>query len=313
MIGAFLLNGCDDGDLVVDSIDFTDVKAESCNTIVYKMKDSEVLLLDIPNGLPFANVPTLPDAPRTFPINTTNRVIYRGYDGVITLNSFCTPIPPATPIVNEEWIGTDGTIEIVTVPMYLDNTDPDFVGGKKLTKFVHTIRFLNITFQKPNGPQLEAVHKFGNYDTAATNLLFGFDENVEKCAANNLVYNIAGRELITLAIDPALIANVETLGTPRTGLLGTTTNKLTYTLFNNDGDLESSYVCATATPAIPTALETWDGVNGVSGISGIVEVKTTVSAGVYQHEIRLKNATLQRGSLSFKIADDYLLGTLLSN
>ena len=43
-----ILNGCDDGDLTLETIDFEAATTQSCsdNNIIYKLKESEALLLE---------------------------------------------------------------------------------------------------------------------------------------------------------------------------------------------------------------------------------------------------------------------------
>ncbi len=52
LLFALLLNGCDDGDLTVETIDFKDIVATTCdpttNTLIYKLKPQESLLLQMP-------------------------------------------------------------------------------------------------------------------------------------------------------------------------------------------------------------------------------------------------------------------------
>jgi hypothetical protein len=42
------LNGCDDGNLIQEDINFEDVTTESCSTndLIYKLNDKEALILD---------------------------------------------------------------------------------------------------------------------------------------------------------------------------------------------------------------------------------------------------------------------------
>lgn len=76
------LNSCDDGNLTLETIDFENVKTQSCttNNIIYKLKDKESLLLEIPKSS-FTSDPTLEENPTTIDISSTNRVVYRFYNG----------------------------------------------------------------------------------------------------------------------------------------------------------------------------------------------------------------------------------------
>ncbi len=310
-----LLMGCDDGDLTVENIDFTTINTSSCGNIIYKINGSELLILNIPQTAfetVFLNEPTAVNAPRTVLVNSANQIIYRGYDGTVNASSFCTPIPPASPVVNEEWKATDGNIEVRTIAVIEDNTDLDFVGGEKINKYRHSILVRNLSFLKPDGTtQIYAnFTDLGNFDRPAVALPFAFDTTLEKCPSSNIVYNFVGRETLRLSIDPNLIINAETpAGSPRTGLLSSTLNKLDYYIYNENGDIDANLFCAATPPATPTIIENWTALDGVSGISGIIEVTTSVAGAVFEHEIHIKNAVLRRGNVQFKLADNYFLGT----
>ena len=70
--------------------------------------------------------------------NTSNKLVYRLYNESLPaslVDYFCGTSTPNTPTVKEEWIATEGTIEIV-------NTTS---GG-----FLHTFRLKNVTFKRGN-------------------------------------------------------------------------------------------------------------------------------------------------------------------
>ncbi len=313
-----LLISCDDGDLTVDNIDFSTVTASSCGNIIYKINGSEILLLNVPQTIfetAFLNEPTGIDAPRFIAVNTENQIIYRGYDGTVAASSFCTPIPPASPVVSEEWIGTDGSIEVRTKAVKVANSNPNLVGGEKIEKYRHSIVIRNLSFLKPDGTtQIYAnFTDLGNFDRPAIVLPFAFDNTLERCPSSNTVYNFVGRETLRLLIDPILLTNAETpAGSPRIGLLSSTLNKLDYSIYTDNGIIDANLFCAATPPATPIVIENWTAVDGVSGVSGVIEVTTSVAGNVYEHEIHIKNAVLRRGNVEFKLADDYFLGTLTS-
>ena len=307
-----LLNGCDDGDLILESIDFEDTVTQSCsdNDILYKLKESEALLLEIPKTV-FVNEPTDSSAPIVIDIdNATYRVIYRFYNGAVAADNICNTIPPATPYVTDQWTAISGKIEITTTTV---TTAGSIAGSTVITGYNHRIIFKNITFDKGNGTQVYETFVFGDYVTPAAPLPFGFDKTVEQCADKKQVYNYNGGEAFTLDnLESTLIVNEETpLNTPRTGLIGSVKNKLTYRLYN--GLLSSSYFCNLIPPPLPTISQEWNGVNGVANVSGIIEV-TTIKSGTtaFKHTIVIKNATLTKGNSSFKLGDVYTYGDLIT-
>ena len=313
LVLVFLLNGCDDGDLTLETIDFEDAQTQNCtdNDIIYKLKESEALLLEIPKTS-FVNNPTIPGTPTVINIdNSTNRVVYRFYNGKVTTDNICNTIAPATPYVNDQWVAISGKIEITTTTI---TTDGSVAGSTVITGYKHHIVFKNITFDKGNGTQVYDTFDFGDYTTTSTPLPFGFDKNVEQCSNDPKdVYNYISSEALTLEnIDTALIVNVETpLNTPRTALIGTIKNRLTYRLYN--GLLTPSYFCNKTPPILPTISEEWNGLEGVANVSGIIEV-TTIKSGTtaFKHTIIIRNATLKYKNSTFKLGDAYLYGELVT-
>lgn len=311
LVFVLFLNGCDDGDLTLENIDFEDVTTQSCSTndIIYKLKEREALLLEMPKT-DFVNEPTDVDNPTLKIIdNATYRVVYRFYNGTVASDNICNTIPPALPSVSDQWTATAGTIQIITTAVKTTN---DTENSTRITGYNHNITFKNITFAKTSGTQVYETFPFGDYVTSATPLPFGFDKVVEQCPDKKQIYNYVSSEALTLDnLDPALIVNVETpLNTPRTALIGSIQNKLIYRLYSN-GILTPDYFCNTTVPVLPSIKEEWNAVDGIAGTSGIIEV-TTIKNGTsaYKHTIVIKNATLKKGNSDFRLGDNFLYGEL---
>ncbi len=313
----FAVNGCDDGDLTLETIDFEDATTESCDTngIIYKLKEKESLSFIIPQTA-FVNEPTDltdPTKPELIDIdNSKYRVVYRFYNGTVAADNICDIIPPALPIVTDQWIATSGKIQIITTAVKSTNT---IENSTRITGYNHNIVFKNITFDKGNGTQVYETFPFGDYVTKPTNnIAFGFDKVVEQCPISKQIYNYVGGEALTIDnIDPSLIVNTETpLNTPRTALIGSINNKVAYRLYS-DGVVTPIYFCNTTIPALPLISEEWNAVNGVAGVSGIIEV-TTIKSGTaaFKHTIVIKNATLKKGNSEFRLGDSYIYGEFLT-
>ncbi len=306
----FVLNSCDDGNLVQEDITFENTATQSCSTnnIIYKLKDKEALILEIPESS-FINEPTLEGSPRIINISSTNRVVYRFYNGAVSANNICETIPPATPIVTDQWNATDGTIQIITSAV--KNTDAT-TGRTKITGYNHNVVFKNITFAKNNGTQVYETFPFGDYVTTATTLPFGFDETVEQCSSSKQIYNYTSSEALTLDIDPDLIKNeITPLNSPRTGVIGTSINKLVYRLYSN-GVLTPDYFCNATLPILPSISQEWIAESGVTNVSGIVEVTTSKVLETYVHTIVLKKVTFTKGNSDFTLGDSYTYGELIT-
>jgi len=303
-----LLNACDDGELTVETIDFTNVPAVKCNLndIIYKLNGSEILALEVPaSENAFINEPTIPNSPRVVNLTTTNRVVYRSYNGTVSAGNICSTLPVTSPNVIEEWTANSGRIEIITTAVLTTNSTTN---ATTITKYNHYIVFKDITFIKPSGVQVYETFVFGNYQTDATALPFAFDvDSVQKCSTSNQIYNFSGSESLTLDIAPSLYPN--TVGTQSDII--SATNKVTYKLFTSG--LSQSYFCVTPTPATPILNQEWNAIDGVSNVSGIIEVITTTeSANSFRHFIHLKKVTFRKGNSTFTLGDDYLYGSFVT-
>ncbi|RVT73455.1 hypothetical protein EOD40_14520 [Flavobacterium sufflavum] len=307
-----LLNACDDGNLTQEDISFDEVSTQSCSTnnILYKLKEQEALLLKVPENT-FTSELTAANDTIELDINTTtNRVVYRFYNGTVATDNICETIAPATPVITDQWTATDGKILIVTTTK--KETDAT-TNRTKITGYNHNITFKNVTFAKTSGTQVYETFPFGDYTTSATNLPFNFNQTLEKCSSSNEVYDYNTSEALILKIDPSLIVNQATaLNSPRTGLIGSSSNVLTYRLFTG-GLVTADYFCNTTTPSTPTVSQEWTGVAGVSGVSGIIEVTTTTNGpNTFKHTIVLKKVSLQKGISDFTLGDSYILGDLFT-
>lgn len=312
MVLLVLTNSCDDGNLTQEDISFEDVNTQSCsaNNIIYKIKEKEALLLEIPKTT-FTSEPTPVGEPIELNISTSsNRVVYRFYNGTVAANNICETIAPATPVITDQWTATSGTIQIVTTAVKTTN---ETTNATRISGYNHNIVLKNVTFAKANGTQVYETFPFGDYSTSATNLAFNFDQSLEKCSASNEVYNFNTSEAFILNIDPNLILNEATaLNTPRTGLIGSSTNALTYRLLTG-GIVTADYFCNATTPTTPAISQQWTGVTGVSGVSGIIEVTTTTNGpNSFKHTIVLKKVSLQKGNSDFSLGDSYSLGELFT-
>ena len=307
------ITACDDGNLTVDVIDFSEVPAQKCSAkdVIYKVKDAEMLFIEIP-ATTFTNDQTPDGEPIEVAVNSTNKVTYRKYDGPVTSLNICPTVPDATPNLKEEWYATAGTIQITSTAIKSTNTTEN---STRITGYTYNIIFKNITFQKPTGPQVYETFVFGNYATTVSPLAFGFNQLVDKstCTGDNRIFDFSGSEVFTLDVADynTLFESTETpTGTPRTALISAT-NKLSYRLYSNA--ITNAYFCASPTPLTPTLKQEWDAINGIAATSGIIEVTTTALLTGFQHTIRLKKVTLKKGNSEFSLGDDYLFGTLITN
>jgi len=117
----FLFWSCDDGNINVNEFDFTTTEINSCGHLVLsKINKNEVLIIKINSNqddLDFSE-------PKTF--NLTNggneTIIYRVFDEAPTRAYFCSSIPPSSPKVVSEWLGS-GTLHATTIIEKEDDQD----------------------------------------------------------------------------------------------------------------------------------------------------------------------------------------------
>jgi hypothetical protein len=155
----FMLQACDDGDITLESFNFDEVAIQECgdNNLIFKINNDELLLINIPEAS-FANEETPDGSPRIVTVNSTNQIIYRIYSGEVESNSICATIPPATPVVEQEWNATGGTIEIITDALYASD-------GVTITGYTHNIKFVNVNFSGSSNSFSFTEYNFGNYET----------------------------------------------------------------------------------------------------------------------------------------------------
>jgi hypothetical protein len=145
----FMLQACDDGDITLESFNFDSVTVQECtdNNLIFKINGDEMLLINIPEAS-FANVETPDGSPRIVSVSSAT----------VTSTSICNLIPPATPVVNQEWNATGGTIEIITDALYASD-------GITISGYTHNIKFKNVNFSGPTNSFSFTEYNFGNYET----------------------------------------------------------------------------------------------------------------------------------------------------
>ncbi|PWA07318.1 hypothetical protein [Flavobacterium psychrotolerans] len=306
LVSVLFLNGCDDGKLTVDTINFDDVAANACGEIIYKLNNNEALFVKIPTSEnAFANQPTLPNAPTKIEIGGSVIMKYRFYNGKVSSDNICSLPAPISPSATEEWSASAGTIEITTTAVY--SAANATTGALKISKYNHHIIIKNLVFAKPDGTnQKYESFNFGDYLTDATTLPLNFDPIlVAQCTATPTIYNARNSGIESLVLENADADLIQNTGTV-TKSISATTNKLVYRLYNTAlPNTLSDYFCGT-TPASPTIKEEWIATDGT------IEVVNT-TAGGFVHTITLKKVTFKKDNSTFYYGDAVIYGVLLTN
>jgi len=155
----FLIQSCDDGDLTLESFNFDSVDIKECpdNNLIFKINNNELLLLNIPENS-FANEETADGSPRVISVSSANQIIYRLYSGNLSSTTICSILPPASPVVEKEWIASGGTIEIISDKLFAAD-------GITVTGYTHNIKFVNVNFSNPDNSFSFTEYIFGNFET----------------------------------------------------------------------------------------------------------------------------------------------------
>lgn len=314
LLMVFLLQGCDDGDFTIqDAFDFSPFAGRSCNAsesgfFVYKINGNQALLLQIPESN-FKNEATLEGQPRIVTIGGNSKVIYRLFNGEVSTNSICSSIPPATPIITDEWNAISGTIEIISIANKSINTTTN---ATTITGYTHTVTFKNIQFETSSGTiQLYDQLSFGTYVTTVVSFANFTAIPVARCQNNTqLLYKISNTQALQLKI------NTQTLPTTSGVSSILLDNNTSVSYLKYDGTLSGTFFCNTPLPSTPILTETWNANPGVPSESGILEITTTEIRDLennvigYLYQFNLIKVTLSKGVEFFYLGDTYDFGEI---
>lgn len=119
----FFCLSCNDGEIIVKNFNFENTSLQYCgqigNYIFYKENSESFESLSFRLATQdsiFNDAGT-----RIYPLNDSNFVNYRRYDGPIGQHYFCSSIPPSDPTVIEEYKAISGTSEIIITFEYDEN------------------------------------------------------------------------------------------------------------------------------------------------------------------------------------------------
>ncbi|WP_159799116.1 hypothetical protein [Flavobacterium sp. MK4S-17] len=121
-----------------DDANPTPVQRCSQNMMIYKINQSEALMVDIDLSI-FNNGVGGPYEVDLSITTDNNEIIFDKYNGSVTTGNICDVVKPITPVVINRWYAVSGTLKVIT------ENDP--VSGGVL----HKIYFANTVFQNNNG------------------------------------------------------------------------------------------------------------------------------------------------------------------
>lgn len=136
------------------SFNFSANNGTQCNANnLYKNNNTQLITFDFPDH----SLPTTPGT-SSISLDNNNTVTYKMFSGATLTNAeICSPTSPNSPfIIEEEWIATEGTIEIVTTAV---------TGSNNLPALLYEITFTNIIYRKGNLSFTHDSFDFGEYLT----------------------------------------------------------------------------------------------------------------------------------------------------
>jgi len=131
ILTAILAASCDDGEIIIENLAFTNVTVQACEPrasgsafsyVFYKLdrtnNESISLALTIPVNLFVEDSSYGPYA-----LNSSNIVEYRKFNGQPADTYFCNSIPSATPTIAEFYVSRGGEVNILTTAETQDDND----------------------------------------------------------------------------------------------------------------------------------------------------------------------------------------------
>jgi hypothetical protein len=131
-----LIQGCNDGDLIVTNFDFEAAQLQQCgetgSLVFFKINPqvNESISLYIPTSEELF----LETGTQSFSLSTSGSLVnYRSFNDAVTANYFCNPIPPTSPLVAIEYTGTSGVARLISETTRDDTDGVAFVASELLT------------------------------------------------------------------------------------------------------------------------------------------------------------------------------------
>lgn len=115
---------CDDGNFDIPTFDFSTAEIDNCGDIVlYKINENETLIIELTeDNTDNSFFIEIKDNTYSLSENGSNTIIYRVLENNPSSDYFCQNIPPTTPTVLNEWLGS-GTLLVKTILESEDDVD----------------------------------------------------------------------------------------------------------------------------------------------------------------------------------------------
>ena len=210
LLGALaVFSSCDDGDLVYESLNFKDAVITKCdqNELYFKTNGHELLLIDFtgPNNTTILHDSVPIGQLRSLTTTTTNKILYRSYDGDIKKEAICSQIPPASPKVTAEYVSENGGIieYMRNMEIKLNENTPN----RFQIVYNYTINLKNITLNSGSSTLKYETYNFGTFQSNLVNSsssTIEFNFNYLSDCGNNLFYGTGNNKLLQIQMDQDL-------------------------------------------------------------------------------------------------------------
>ncbi len=306
LLPAFLLvTSCNDGDLDIERVDFSDSSLTGCNDfadkgLLFKIADSEALILELESNF-LRNRVTADSIESDIPGESA--LYYRYFDGTVTSDYFCSTVAPSTPTVLQEVTATGGTIRA------LSTIKSDGSG------FNHGIVIHGAVLMNDAGERvIEERFALGTYTTTPESASLGADFGDIIHCNDTLLYkagtdNINRGVAIVLDLEEGLLLNEETPeDDPIVSTLGSEGSKVLFYIFS--GALPDNYFCMTEDerPESPTPEVVYEALQGEIAIT---TTETSDGTG-FAHQITLRKLMLLNENEQRLLSQSTSFGTYTS-
>ncbi|MGS2762290.1 hypothetical protein [Sinomicrobium sp. M5D2P9] len=278
-----LLTGCNDGDLDIERVDFSESSITGCTNfedtgLLFKIADNEALILQLESNF-LRNRVTADSIESNIPGNS--QLYYRFFDNAVTNEYFCNTVPPSTPAVLQEVVATGGVIRALSTP----KSDG--------TGFNHGIVIHGAVLMNDAGERvIENRFPLGTYTTIPPSAAIGAEfSNVIHCN-DTLVYK-AGTDntdrgiALVLDLEEGLFRNEETEeDSPIISTIGTEGSRVFFYVF--DGEVPDNYFCLEEKPETPVQLARYEAIQGEIAIT---TTETSDRTG-FSHQINFQKMIL---------------------
>lgn len=159
----FILQSCDDGDILVTSFDFDHLPLQTCTDAggYVFFKENRTVYESLSLSLGTADSIYQREGLRTYDLNGTSIFAnYRKYDGELGSNYFCSRVPPSRPRVLTEYRAASGRAEITVV------FEPDTV-NPVIRKHVQVV-LKDVVFTKDDETIIRETLPMGTIENVAT-------------------------------------------------------------------------------------------------------------------------------------------------